>query len=100
MNTILEENCDIFGVSEVDIQFFCEQKPFSFKGYQTFFPLERPGTSTKRLLCFVRENIEVKERKDLMSSELSNVWLEINTGNQKILLATIYREFSDLVTPG
>ena len=100
MNTILEEKCDIFGVSEVDIQFFYEQKPFSFKGYETFFSLEIPGTITKRLLCFVKENVEVKERKDLTSNLLSNVWLKITGTPQKILICLMYREFSDLTTKG
>ena len=49
INTIYEQNIDILSVSEVDIQYFDEKKPFSIEGYKTFFPLEKPNTSTKRL---------------------------------------------------
>ena len=41
INTLMEQDIDIFGVSEVDIEHFDEKKPFSIKGYQTFFSLER-----------------------------------------------------------
>ena len=35
------------------------------------------GTNTKRILCFTKANIELKQRDDLISSLLSNIWLEI-----------------------
>ena len=62
--------------------------------------MEREGCDKKRLLCFVKSTIEAKERTDLMSDKLSNVWIEIQGKHQKILICTAYREFSDLVTPG
>ena len=100
VNTMEDQKSDIFSVSEVDLEDFDDKKPFSLKGYVTFFPLQRPGTSTKRLLCFVRENIDAKQRNDLMSNQLSSVWLEIKGKGQKILICTIYREFSDLTRKG
>ena len=62
--------------------------------------MEKEGCDKKRLLCFVKSTIEVKERTDLMSDKLSNVWIEIQGKHQKILICTAYRKFSDLVTPG
>ena len=100
INTIQEQKCDIIGISEVDIEYFDEKNPFSIKGYKTFFPLQRPGTSTKRLLCFVKDTKEVTQRNDLMSNLLSNVWLKVKAKNQKILINFIYREFSDLTSKG
>ena len=76
-NTILEHDFDVCSVSEVDIENFDEKKPFSILGYKTFFPLERPGTTTKRLICFIKESIEVTKRDDLMSELFSSVWLQI-----------------------
>ena len=35
-----------------------------------------------------------------MFEKLSSVWLELQEANQKILLFTVYKEFSDLVSPG
>ena len=81
VNTISEQNCDICSVSEADIEDFDEQKPFSIEGFNTYFPLQRMGSNRKRLLCFVKIGIEVKQRNDLMSELLSNVWLEINGKN-------------------
>ena len=95
-NTIRYHDFDVCSVSEVDIENFDEKKPFSIHGYRTFFPLERPCTTTKRLICFVKDNIEVKQRNDLMSELFSSVWLEVRANSQKILICTLYQEFSDL----
>ena len=81
INTINEQNLDFCSVSEVDIKDFDELKHFSIKGYKTIFS---PGTKTQRLLCFVKEGIEVKQRVDLMSNLLSNIWLEVYGTTQKI----------------
>ena len=100
INTIREQNYDIFGVSEVDIEDFDEEKPFTIEGFKSFFPLHRPGSNKKRLLCFVNNDVEVTQRNDLMSNLLSNVWLEVNAARQKTLICFIYREFSDLTSRG
>ena len=100
VNTIDEQNCDICSVSECDIEDFDDSKPFSIKGFKTLFPLQRPGSSTKRVLCFINEEIDVTQRNDLMSNLLSTIWFEINGTNQKILICVIYREFSDLTGMG
>ena len=90
-NTIYEQECDICSVSEVDIEDFDENRPFTIKGYDTYFPLHRTGSNRKRLLCFVKASVVAKQRNDLMSNFLSNVWLEIKGINQKILICVIYR---------
>ena len=100
LNTINEQRFDIFSVSECDLEDFDESKPFSIKGFRTYFPLQRPGTSFKRLLCFVSERIEVKQRSDLMSNLISTLWLEIKGAKQKVLICAIYREFSNLSSKG
>ena len=100
MNAIIEENFDIFGVSEVDIEDFDEKKPFTLKGFKTYFLLQRIGSNKRRLLCFVKDSVEAKQRNDLMSDQLSYVQLEIKGKNQKFLICVIYREFIDLTKIG
>ena len=99
-HSIMNQNCDICSVSEVDIDDFDEKRPFSIEGYNTFFPLERPCTNKKRLLCFVKVSIDVLQRNDLMSNIVSNVWLEIKEKGQKILICAIYCQFYDLTIDG
>ena len=94
--TIQEYNIDIIGVSEVDLIDFDEKRPFKIEGFNTFFPLKRPGSNKKRHLCFVKENLEVTQRNDLMSNSISTVWIEMDTKSQKILICTIYREWNNL----
>ena len=81
---------------EADIEDFDESRPFSIDGYKTLFPFKRTGTNKKRLICFVKACIEAEQRSDLMSELLSNVWLEIQGKNQKVLICAMYREFNDL----
>ena len=74
---------------------FDEQKPYTLKGFRTYYPLKRQERNLKRLLCFVKEDVEVTERKDLMSPNISSVWLEHRpTNGYKILLCLNYREFN------
>ena len=100
ISTMEELDFDICAVSEVDIKDFDETKPFSIKGFNTHFPPQRPGSNTKRILCFTKSNIEVKQRDDLMSSLLSNIWLEIQGKGHKIIICVMYREFNDLTGNG
>ena len=57
-------------------------------------------TILKRLLVFAREDIELSQRNDLMCPEISNVWLQLNSDSQKVLLNFTYREFNDLTGKG
>ena len=100
LNTIHEQSCEICYVSEIDIKEFDENKPFTLNGYQSFFPLQKPGSSAQRLVCFVKNGIEVTKRTDLMSNLFTNVWLEVKGTKQKVLICALYREFSDLTGEG
>ena len=76
LDTIEKQEIDIFGVSETDLKHFDESRPFSLKGFKTYYPLKRQDIDMKRILCFVRQGVEVTERQDLMSPNLSTIWLE------------------------
>ena len=95
-----ENKFDIFSISETELQNFDEKKPPCFRGYKTFFPKKREGSNTNRLLVFAREDIELSQRNDLMCPEISNVWLQLKSESQKVLLNFTYREFNDLTGKG
>ena len=91
----------IFAVSQkLTFKILMKKKTFSIKGFKSFFPVQRPGTITKRLICFVKEHIEVVQRTDLMPNLVSSVWLEIKGTGQKTLICATYREFSDPTIKG
>ena len=71
--TIEEHDLSIIGLHEVDIEDFDETKPFTIKGYRTYF--HKRNASMKRMLCLVREDIEATERDDLMCEDVASVWL-------------------------
>ena len=72
MSMLINEDIDIMKVSETDL-IFDEKKPFSLEGFKTFYPLQRQERNVKRMLLFVRNDIEVEERRDLMSPDISTV---------------------------
>ena len=51
-----------------------------------------------RIICLVKNGIEVKQRDDLMSPSVSSIWLEMKGNDgKKVLFSYYYREFDDLV---
>ena len=47
---------------------------------------------------FVKQELEVEQRSDLMDSEISTVWLQYKpTDGKKILICQAYREFDPLL---
>ena len=93
MNMLINEDIDIMKVSETDL-IFDEKKPFSLEGFKTFYPLLRQERNVKRMLLFVRNDIEVEERRDLMSPDISTVWLEYKPHKgKKFLICQKYIEF-------
>ena len=85
-----KEEVDIFSVSESDIHYFDQQKPFGLKGFNTFYPIQRKEENDiKRVLVFVKEGIEVTQRTDLMSKNVSTVWLETRGKNEKKILLCV-----------
>ena len=94
---VTQNNFDFFGIQETDIIEFDPKVPFTIKGYKTFSAIEKKKSNTMRLLCLVKNELEVKERKDLMSDNFSSIWLEIRgSDGKKVLISYIYREFNDL----
>ena len=64
-----KEEVDIFSVSESDIHYFDQQKPFGLKGFNTFYPIQRKEENDiKRVLVFVKEGIEYKNYESIQTS--------------------------------
>ena len=49
IDTLQEKNFDIFGVSEIDLENVDEEKPFTLKGYKSYFPLKDLKSDAKKL---------------------------------------------------
>ena len=91
---MLENDYNIFAISETDLPHFDETKPFSLKGYKTHWPKIKPGDKYTRMLCFVKNNLECKRRHDLENDDMCSIWLELkNSSGKKTLFCTLYREF-------
>ena len=84
------------GISEANIKTNQDIKLFSIDDYNIF--LAPPSLSgIVRLAVYVHKDMVVKLRQDLMSPELSSVWLEAGLKNQKkILINQMYREWQQL----
>ena len=84
-------NFGIVFLHEVEARDFDGKRPFTLQGYKTYFP--KKGKDIKRTLCFVRNDIEVHERHDLMTDSISSVWLEFHSDKgKKAIIGSFYRE--------
>ena len=80
----------LFGVSEANFLKNEDISSISLQDYNIYFaPASQNGVC---LLVYVHKSIHVKLRQDLMSPELSSVWLETKLFNgKKILVNQFYR---------
>ena len=53
LDTITRNNLDICCVQETELEHFNDSKPFSLKGFKTFFPKKRSEENIKRLLLLI-----------------------------------------------
>ena len=89
------ENFHVFAISETDLEHYDEKNPVSFPGYTTYRGAQIPGQKYTRLLCFVSEELQCKERPDLMEGLSGTVFLEITPQqNKPVLLCTTYRQWA------
>ena len=56
---VTQNNFDFFGIQEADIAEFDPKVPFTIKGYKTFSAIEKKESNTMRLLCLVKNELEV-----------------------------------------
>ena len=48
-----------------------------------------------RVVVYVRDNLDVRVREDLMSKDQTSVWLDlVLQNNRKLTIGQFYREFS------
>ena len=95
-NTLDSENIDLLFLQEVEIKDIDKNEPPRFEKYTTVCPKKDTKNKT-RILMLIRENIKIKIREDLMSKEISSIWVELQTQNgTKTIIGSLYREFDDL----
>ena len=80
---------NIITVSETWLSDTDNIQDYLIDGFQTPFVLNRP-IHAGGVLCWVRNDIVAKRRKDLELNELEALWLEIRFRNKKNLLCTAY----------
>ena len=92
------EEIDILILTETDMEDIDEKNPPTLDGYTTLTPLKKTKNKT-RILTFVKPELKMKKRTDLMNEEVSSIWLEIESDSERettALIGGLYREFDDL----
>ncbi len=94
---VLESNADIMGISEANLPKFIPDGQVEIPGYNMI----RGGTVNNdqipltRVVVYVRDNLDVRVREDLMSKDQTSVWLDlVLQNNRKLCIGQFYREFS------
>ena len=92
------EEIDVLILTETDMEDIDEKNPPILDGYTTITPLKRTKNKT-RILTFVKPELKIKQRTDLMNDKVSSIWIEIEPekeGETTALIGGLYREFDDL----
>ena len=85
-------NIDIFGITETKLSDINLTETFCMNGFHSPFRRDRDENRGGGILVYVREGINCVRRKDLESSELESIWVEIKQPNSKsFLLCVVYR---------
>ena len=89
---IRENNVQVAFIAEVDGDEHLVD--VNIRDYETVIAKPKEGGKV-RIMAFVNKNVDFNVRLDLMSKELSTIWIEINRARQKnILCCGIYREWT------
>ena len=93
---IQERKPGIIGISEANLKQTVEMDKVRIPGYEIYTSYTAEGGVMRRLVTYVREGVNVKLREDLMDTNFSSIWLEINLKqgkkDVKILVCNFYRE--------
>ena len=91
-----ELGLDVLFLLETDVKNLDVKKPPIYEGYSTICPLKNTKETT-RILAIAKQTLKVKKREDLMSKEISSIWIEVTSERaEKFLVGGFYREFDDL----
>ena len=93
---------DVFGLSEANLFRHHDQLKVQIPGYWLYTcpTLTNPNLEVSRVVVYIRDNLVVKPRPDLMNNEVSAIWLEIGLPHKhKILVCNMYREWGYLNQP-
>ena len=99
-NQMMENKLDVCAVSEVDVinTKFHYDNLYEIKGYSFVFPTSwKKGKA--RMIVYYKKHLEpfIKIRRDLMSKNQPDVWLELKSKNDRnLVVGFYYREFTGM----
>ena len=84
----------VFCVSESNLRDTVDKSRVQIPGYRMFTSktIENSTLKISRVVVYLDEAVKGKIREDLMSPNLSSIWLELGSGEQKLLVGCLYRE--------
>ena len=93
---ISAQKLDMLFVQECDIKNVDPKNPPRIQDFQTICP-KKMTKETTRILLLIKEDIKMTVREDLMSSDISSIWIETRSDKgTKTIIGSLYREFNDL----
>ena len=84
----------VFCVSESNLRDTVDQSDVQIPGYRllTSKTISNPLLKISRVVVYLDRAVKGKIREDLMNPDLSSVWIELGTGEHRLLIGCVYRE--------
>ena len=97
---VMELKPDICIITEANLWSGVEDCDSEIPGYYKILPNTITSLLYARIVCLVRDDLNVHMMKEHMSPDTATVWLRVGSGRNAIVIGGIYNEFTQLGVEG
>jgi hypothetical protein len=93
---ICDHHPHILGITEANFRKGHNTEEVELLGYKLHMAdtIDNTELGYSRVVMYIKEDIQCKVRNDLMSSNISSIWLEVKLGPTKFIVGQAYREWA------
>ena len=87
---LFQNDMALLALQETDLTDYSDKNPIVIAGYRTISHMNNPKNNKNRMLVFVRNDLNITVRDDLMSDSFCSIWIEVHL-KKTLLLGFFYR---------
>ena len=97
---VLDKQPDVLYISEANLMDTLPDSDRYILGYSLHLPSTMGKHNCSRIVCLVRDGIEVRVHREWMNDDVAVVWISIKNGNKgRLYVGGVYREHQMLLKP-
>ena len=97
---VLQKSPDVLYISEANLMDTLPESERYIMGYSMHLPSTMGKHKCSRIVCLVKEGMEIKIHSEWMHQDVAVVWLSLKNGNKgRLYVGGVYREHQMLLKP-